>query len=183
MTSCAIDEWITIFDAVDVSQEVKNNDMRHLRHVAGDLLGFLVVPLPLARNMAMGTTRAQRPAVTHLHNLQQIPRRHPSQDLDVLEDGFRWLVFFASDLLGEFGNFVVVECLDCFRMDGSSVGTEAFSCWPCAIAIASKGPNQAALEILGIIIYYVSSPIPFSVALRRVSRSRAAPMEATNSCA
>src|SRR5215471_2313304 len=93
----------------------KNNDMRHLRHVAGDLLGFLVVPLPLARNMAMGTTRAQRPTVTHLHNLQQIPRLHPGQDLDVPEDGFGWLVFFASDLLGEFGNFVVVELLDCFR--------------------------------------------------------------------
>ncbi len=99
MTSCAIDEWIPIFDAVDVSQEIKDNDMSHPRHIAGDLLGLLVVLLPLARNMAMGATRAQRPAVTHLHNLQQIPRRHPGQDLDVLENGFRWLVFLAGDLL------------------------------------------------------------------------------------
>ena len=58
MTSCAIDERVPIFDAVDVSQEIKNNGMSHLRHIAGDLLGFLVVLLPLARNMAMGTTRA-----------------------------------------------------------------------------------------------------------------------------
>jgi hypothetical protein len=99
MTGCTIDEWLPIFDAVDVSQEIENNGMSHLRHVAGDLLGFLVVLLPLARNMAMGTTRAQRPAVTHLHNLQQIPRRHPGQELDVLEHGFRRLILLASDLL------------------------------------------------------------------------------------
>ena len=105
MTSCAIDQWIPIFDAVDVSQEIKNDGMSHLRHIAGDLLGLLVVLLPLARNMAMGTTRAQRPAVTHLHNLQQIPRRHPGQDLDVLKHAFCWLAFLADYLLGEFGNF------------------------------------------------------------------------------
>src|SRR6266849_6593038 len=126
MTSCAIDEWIPIFDAVDVSQEIKDNGMSHLRHIAGDLLGFLVVPLPLARNMAMSTTRAQKPAVTHLHNLQQIPRRHPGQDLDVLEHGFRRLVFLASDLLGEFGNFVVVELLNRLRSGRFSEGVGSF---------------------------------------------------------
>ena len=43
MASRAIDEWVPVFKAVDISLEIKNNGLGHLRHVPGDLLGCFVV--------------------------------------------------------------------------------------------------------------------------------------------
>ena len=43
MTRSATDTRLPVFDTVDIPQEIKNNGLRHLGHIAGDLLGFLVV--------------------------------------------------------------------------------------------------------------------------------------------
>jgi hypothetical protein len=99
MARRAIDQRGSVFESVDVSQEVKNDSVRHFRHVPSDLFGWFIVFFPLAWNMTMGATHAKRPAVTDLHNLQQVPSRNAVQDLDVLEHGFCRLVFLAGNLL------------------------------------------------------------------------------------
>ena len=46
MARRAIDQWSSVFEAINVSQEVKNDSVSHLRHVPGDLLGWFVVFFP-----------------------------------------------------------------------------------------------------------------------------------------
>jgi hypothetical protein len=71
MARRAIDQWGSVFEALDVSQEVKNDSVRHFRHVPSDLFGWFVVFFPLAWKMTMGATHAKRPAVTDLHTTSQ----------------------------------------------------------------------------------------------------------------
>jgi hypothetical protein len=126
MARRTIDQWGSVFEAIDVSQEIKNNGVGHFRHVPGDLLGWFVVFFPLVWKVTVGTTHAERSAVTDLHNLQQLPRRDPSQDLDVLEHGFRRLVLLTGNLLREFSNLLVIELLDCFWGGGLDWGSRSF---------------------------------------------------------
>ena len=127
-------------------------------------LGFLSSFSHWHRNVAMGTTRAQGPTVTHLHNLQQIPAGTRVKILMLLNTtSAGWLL--ASDLLGKFGNFVVVKLLDASGVDGSSEGTGAFSCWRCAIPMASRGTNHTVFEIHGVTSIFLSrNPLQCSAA-------------------
>ena len=80
----------------------------------------------MARNMTVGAAHAQSAAVTDLHNLQQVPRRDPSQDFDVLEHGLCWLVLLTRNLLCEFSNLLVIELLDRFGGGGFAGGSRSF---------------------------------------------------------
>jgi Tetratricopeptide repeat len=87
MTRCAIDEWIPVFDAVDVSQEIKNNGMSHLRHIAGDLLGlmsrasriFTVPELMKGLGLSSSTDEAQFTIDKNGHTSTVIIRAEPYQ--------------------------------------------------------------------------------------------------------
>jgi len=71
MTCGAIDEWVPVFDSINVSQEIKNDGVRYFRHDAGDFLGLLVILLPLA----------QRTEVPTPHEAEPVLRQAPSHTL------------------------------------------------------------------------------------------------------
>src|SRR5580700_10073263 len=126
MARGAIDAGVAVLDSIDLSQVIKDDVVVHVHHVPGNLLGWFVVFFPLACNVTVGATYAESTAVTHLHNLQQIPRGDASQDLYVLEHGFRWLVFLAGNLLGKCRDAVIIELLDGFWGSGFVLGNGRF---------------------------------------------------------
>ena len=97
MARSTIDQRIAILKSIYISQLIGDDRVRHLRHIARNLLRWLVVLGPLADDVAVRATRAQRFAVTDLHNLQQISRRHTAQNLNVFKHRFRRLIFLAGD--------------------------------------------------------------------------------------
>jgi hypothetical protein len=62
MARRAINQWVLVFEAVDVSQEIKIDGMGHFRHVPADLLGWYVVFFPMACNVTVGATHSESPA-------------------------------------------------------------------------------------------------------------------------
>ena len=112
MAGCAIDSWIPMLETVDVCQQVTVDRAHHFPHVARNLLCWLVISVPFTWNVTMGATHPERVGETYLHDSQEVHSGYSVKDFDVLEDSFCWLGFLASDLLGEFRNFVIVELLD-----------------------------------------------------------------------
>ena len=59
MTGRAVDDWVRALQVLDVFQIVVIDRASHLDHLASDLLGGLVILLPLIHDMAVCAIHAE----------------------------------------------------------------------------------------------------------------------------
>src|SRR5688572_1343795 len=103
MAGRAVHGRLLALEVRDRLEQLVVDPRTHQAHVARDLLGALLVALPLAGDVAVQAVHAERAAEAHLHDVEQAAGRELLQHLDVLPHRVGRRVLPPGDLLAQGG--------------------------------------------------------------------------------